>query len=134
MKERDLKDYYRIFKRDITKYVGLRIDYLKLEIIDTISSVFSKIMTIWVSLLLGIIFVSFLLVSLGLFLGKILGAYYWGFLIVAGIFLLLAILFYLLRNKFLKQPLINSMITSLFDGKLEKNKFSANEKSKKKKK
>ncbi len=131
MKERSFNDYYKILRRDITKYIELKVDLFKIEFIETFSSIFSKIITLWVSIILGIIFISFLLLALGLYLGKILGAYYWGFLIVAGIFLLLAILFILLRNVILTNPLINSFIETFFDKEIKNEKRNYHGKSKK---
>ena len=115
MKERNIDDYYKILKRDISKYLYLKIDYFKLEFIEAFSTIFSKIITMWVSLLLGIIFISFALIALAFYLGKLLGAYHWGFLIVAGIFLFFAIIFIALRNKLLTNPLIKAFIETLFD-------------------
>jgi hypothetical protein len=115
MKERSFEDYYKLLKRDISKYLALKIDYFKLEFIESFSTIFSKIITLWISLLIGIIFISFLLIALALYLGHILGAYYWGFLIVAGIFMLIGIIFILLRNKILTNPLIIAFIETLFD-------------------
>jgi len=122
MKDKDINDYYKILKRDLTKYVELKVDLFKIEFIESFSKIFSKIVTISVSFLLGIIFLSFLLFSLGLYLGKLLGAYHWGFLIVAGIFLLIAILFILLRNVILTNPLINTFFSVFFDNEKKKNK------------
>lgn len=122
MKERSFKDYYKIFKRDITQYIDLRLDYLKLEGIDVFSNISSKIITIVFGLFFGIIFITFLLFALAFFLGEILGANYWGFLIVSGIFLLLALLFFLLRKIILQNPLVNALTTSLFQKKIENEK------------
>lgn len=131
MKERSFNDYYKILNRDISKFIELKVDLFKLEFVEAFSSIFSKIITVWVSLILGIIFISFLLLSLGFYLGKLLGAYHWGFLIVAGIFLLMAIFFVLMRNVFLTNPLINTLIDSLFDKNSNNEKRNNHEKSNK---
>lgn len=129
MKERSFNDYYKILNRDISKFIELKVDLFKLEFIEAFSSIFSKIITVWVSLILGIIFITFLLISLGFYLGKLLGAYHWGFLIISGIFLLFAIIFVLMRNVFLTNPLINTMIDTLFDKNNNNEKRNNNEKS-----
>ncbi|MEA3450905.1 MAG: phage holin family protein [Bacteroidota bacterium] len=122
MKDKDLNDYYKVLKRDLTKYVELKVDLYKIDFIESFSKIFSKVVTISISFFLGIIFLAFLLFSLGLYLGKLLGAYHWGFLIVAGIFLLIAILFILFRNVILTNPLINTFFSAFFDKEKNKNK------------
>ena len=131
MKERSFNDYYKILRHDISKYIELKVDLFKIEFIETFSSIFTQIITLWVSIILGIIFVSFLLLALGLYLGKLLGAYHWGFLIVAGIFLVLAILFIVLRKTILTNPLINSFIETFFKKKKKNEKKDYHGKSKK---
>jgi len=122
MTEKSFKDYYKIFKRDITQYVDLRLDYLKIEGIDVFSTIASKLLMVVLALLFGIIFTSFLLFALAFFLGEILGANYWGFLIVAGIFLLFALLFFVFRKSLIQNPLVNTLISSLFQKKIVKEK------------
>lgn len=119
MKERSFKDYYKIFKRDVTQYVDLRLSYLKLEGIEVFSSISSKLITVVFGLFFGVIFITFLLFALAFFLGEILGANYWGFLIVSGIFLLFALLFFLFRKYILQNPLVKALTNSLFQKKIE---------------
>lgn len=114
MKEKNIDEYYKILKNDLTKYTELKLNYLKLEFIETFSTVFSKIISVWVTIMVGIIFFSFILIALAFYLGKILGAYHWGFLIVGGIFLLTGIIFFLLRNTLITNPLISSFMELLF--------------------
>ncbi|MBN2664668.1 MAG: phage holin family protein [Bacteroidales bacterium] len=128
MKERTFKDYYKIFKRDITQYIDLRLDYLKLEGIEVFSNISSKLITVIFGLFFGVIFITFLLFALAFFLGEILGANYWGFLIVSGIFLLFALLFFVFRKLLLQNPLVNALTTSLFQNKDEKQNKYTNEK------
>ena len=126
--ERSPADYYKILKRDITKFFELKINYLKLEFAETFSTIFSHIVTIIVVLLMMIITFSFLLIALGFYLGKILHGYHWGFLIVAGIFLITALIFVALRKKIIVNPLINAFIELLFEDNDFKNRNLNNEK------
>lgn len=115
MKEKGFNEYFKLFKRDVLQYVELKLQYYKLEFVDVFSTIFSKLISVGVALLVGVIFLTFLLFALALFLGDILGAYYWGFLIVAGVFLLLGIIFILSKNKLLTNPLVNTLIGVLFE-------------------
>lgn len=114
MKEKNIDEYFKILKNDLTKYAELKLNYLKLEFIETFSTVFSKIISIWVTVIISIIFFTFILIALAFYLGKILGAYYWGFLIVGGIFILLGLIFFLLKNVLITNPLISSFMELLF--------------------
>lgn len=115
MKEKGFNEYFKLFKRDVLQYVELKLQYYKLEFVDVFSTIFSKLISVGVALLVGVIFLTFLLFALALFLGDILGAYYWGFLIVAGVFLLFGIIFILSKNKLLTNPLVNTLIGVLFE-------------------
>jgi len=120
MKEKNLDDYYKIIKNDLTKYIELKLDFLKLEFIETFSTVFSKIITVWVAIIIGIIFFAFVLIALAFYLGKLLGGYHWGFLIVAGIFMIIGIILFLLRNTLITNPFINTFIELFYFKKKSK--------------
>jgi len=131
MKERTFEDYFRIFKRDVTRYIDLKYEYFKLEFIEIFSTIFSKVLSIGVVLFISIIAFTFVLIAAAFYLGKLLGGYHYGFLIVAGVFFLIAILFVLLRNVILTNPLINSLISALFNNEIEKEEQKKNEEIKK---
>ena len=134
MRERSFKDYFRFFKRDVTQFVELKLEYYKLEFVDVFSTIFSRLISVVVSLIIGVIFLTFILIGVGFYLGKLLGGYHWGFFIVAGIFFILAMIFLLFRNKILTNPLINVLIASLFEEQIKKeNKQEYASKNKKKK-
>lgn len=130
MKERGFKDYFNLFKRDLTQFVELKLEYYKLEFVDILSTIFSKFIGIGVALIVGFVFIIFLLIALAFYLGSILGAYHWGFLIVAGVFLIIAVIFLLLRDKFFTNPLINTLVGSLFERKINKENRKQNGKKK----
>ncbi len=114
MKERNFQDYYKILKRDLTKYVELKAELYGLNFIESFSLLVTKFVTLSITFLFGIVFTMFLLLTLAYFLGDLLGATYLGFLIVSGIFLILAVIFIALRHKFLTNPIINAMISVMF--------------------
>ena len=53
-------------------------------------------------------------VALAFALAKITGTLYWGFLIVAGIYLFIAFIVWSLQEKILRLPLMNFMLEQLF--------------------
>ena len=126
MKERSFKDYFKLFKRDVYQFIELKLEFYKLEFVDVFLTIFSKFIGVGVTLLVGIIFVNFLFFALAFFLGDLLGAYYWGFLIVSGLFLILAIIFLSLKDSILTNPLLNTMVNSLFAKEIKKEKRRKN--------
>lgn len=119
MKETDINEYYHTIKKDITKFIELKFDFFKLEFVEIFSQAYSKIITAWVVAISMVIFTSFILLALGLFLGKLWGAYYLGFLAVSGIFLGLLIIFFLLRKALLTNPMINLLVNVMFEKKIK---------------
>lgn len=122
MKEKSFSDYFKLFKRDVIKYVELKLDMYRLDFIKDFSTIISTLITAAVSMLLGIVLLVFLLFALAFFLGDLIGAYHWGFLIVSGIFLLIAITLIIARKIFFTNPIINFLINMLFENKIKKEK------------
>ncbi len=99
-------------------YGKTTIELLKLQAVrksaDVISSLISKaVVTISVAL-------SILILNIGvaLWLGKLTGENYYGFFIVAGIYVLIAILVCIFRHSWIKTPIKNNFIAKMIDEKL----------------
>ena len=96
-------------------YVETRIDLLKLKAIDKSSSFLSLLISMIIVILMSFIFIILLSVGIALFLGEMLGKTYYGFFIVAGFYLLVGLMLFAFRNKWMKIPIANSMIKNLTD-------------------
>jgi hypothetical protein len=96
-------------------YAETRLDLLKLKTIDKSSSLLSLIVSMFIVIL--IVFFAFIFLSIGLaiLLGKCLGELYYGFFILAAIYLIAGLVLFSLRDKLLKTPIANSMIKKLLD-------------------
>jgi hypothetical protein len=95
-------------------YINTKIDILKLSAVDKGSNVISS-----AAVYAGLAVVSFfflLLLSIGaaLAISDALDSSYAGFLIVAGFYLLLGVLLFVMQDKWVKTPIINSIIKSFF--------------------
>jgi len=99
----------------VKDYAETRIELLRLKAIDKSSSFLSLLIAMIVVILVG--FISFMILSVGLalLLGDLLGKAYYGFFIVAGIYLITGLVLYSTREKLLKSPMANSMIKKLMD-------------------
>jgi membrane-bound ClpP family serine protease len=96
-------------------YVETRIDLLRLKAIDKSSSFLSLLLSMIIVMLIGFIFIMLVSIGLALLIGSLLGKTYYGFFIVGGIYLILGLLIFSFRNKWLKEPIANSMIKNLMD-------------------
>ncbi len=103
--------------RDLTEktreYIDTTIQLAKLKAISKASSVASSLISMIVVPLLILVVIILLSVGFSFWLGKILGAYHYGFFITGAFFILLVILIYRFRNKWLKIPVANSLIENI---------------------
>ena len=110
-KEKDLEDIFN----DAKDYVETRIEYTKLSALEKGSKIFADLITnaaVIVSFILAFLFASF---TLALYLSDVLGSYASGFGCVAGIYLLLSIIVYVTKDKYIEKVLVNMFIKRYFD-------------------
>ena len=99
------------------QYVRSSFELIRLQSIEKISDLISSFACIVLIVLLVTLFGLFLNIGLALYLGKILGETYFGFLVVAGIYLLFAILFFVFRKQLILSPLTDLVISKLLKKK-----------------
>jgi len=110
-KEKDLEDIFL----DAKEYIDTRIEYTKLSAVEKGSKIFADLITngaVIVSFILAFLFASF---TLALYLSDVLGSYARGFGCVAGIYLLLSVIVYLTKDKYIERLLVNLFIRKYFD-------------------
>lgn len=101
----------------VKQYVQLNYEIIKLEATNKTSEIGSSI---FASLIIGI--VCFLLVltltlGAGFYLSTLLGDTFSGFLIIAGLYLLISIILFVGRNILLEKPIRDNIIRKLLDDK-----------------
>lgn len=114
MEENKEKDLEEIFS-DAREYIDTRIEYTKLSAVEKGSKIFADLITsgaVVVSFILAFLFASF---TLALYLSEVLGSYARGFGCVAGIYLLLSVIVYLTKDKYIEKILVNLFIKRYFD-------------------
>ena len=99
----------------LKEYGDTRLDLLKLKGINKVSKLLSSLITSVILLLLFILVVICLTVALSLYLGEVLGGSYFGFLIVAGIYIIIGLVLFLSKTKLIKTPISNKLIKDLMD-------------------
>ena len=96
-----------------SSYVETRIELAKLKAVKKSSEVASTLVT---KMVLGAIIFLFLMVfnmAIGFWLGDMLGKNYYGFFVLALLYLVAGIIIYASREKWLKTPVANSIIKSI---------------------
>lgn len=114
--ETELKAEFGKLGENIKRYAETRIDLFKLKLVDKLSSGIAAMISgaLVAVMLLSVLF--FASVSLAFYLGDLQGSLAQGFLLVAGIYLLVLILILLFRKAFIHDPvagkIIRGMLTS----------------------
>ncbi|HTM99318.1 MAG TPA: phage holin family protein [Pedobacter sp.] len=110
-KEKGIEDIFS----DARDYIDTRIEYTKLTAVEKGSKIFADLITngaVIICFILAFLFGTF---TLALFLSDILGSYTRGFGCVAGIYLIMSVIVYLIKDKYLEPGLINLFIRKYFD-------------------
>ena len=98
---------------DIKELVNVKLDSVKLTVAEKSSKVASNIISATIAALAVILFIIFFSVALAYFLGEVLNNTWAGFLIVSGIYMLSAILIRLIKEKLIRIPIMNSILSQL---------------------
>jgi len=96
-------------------YAKTNIDLIKLKSIDKSSEVISKSASKLVFIFLGLIIFFLLSIGLSVWIGEMTGEMYYGFFIVAAIYVLLSVVLYFFRDTLIKKPINDSIIIQLLE-------------------
>ncbi len=104
---------------NIIEFVEIKIEQIKLKIITRVARMLSGIIALSINILFALFFLFFLSFALAEIINKVLESSYLGFLIIAGAYLLVIILvFILMKNKKL-QHWIETLIVKLEEDRYE---------------
>lgn len=98
-------------------YTKTSIELLKLKVINKSADVLSSILALIAIGTVVALFTLFLNIGLGLYIGKMLGDYYLGFFVVSGFYFLLAVVIYLVKEKYIKDKITDLVISKLLNSK-----------------
>ncbi len=98
----------------VKEYVNNRITSVKLSAAEKSSKVLAQLIAFSIVFIVFIIFIIFAGIALAYFLAKITGENYWGFVIVAALFLLIAWLTWITKEKLIRLPIMNAILNQLF--------------------
>ncbi len=94
----------------VEDYGKTRIDLIKFQALDQTSDVISTMASKMAIIFIVLVFIFVLNIGIALWLGELLGKYYYGFFIVAGFYALCGIIVYIFRNKWVKANVKNMII------------------------
>ena len=99
----------------LKEYGDTRLDLFKLKSINKVSGILtSLVVSIFLFVLLSLVLLCITL-GIALLLGAWLGKVYYGFFIMAGIYIIIGLVLYYGRNKFLRTPVSDKLIKELLD-------------------
>lgn len=98
-------------------YTNSSIELFKLNAIDKTADITASITFRLVFGLIVAMFSLFINIGISLYIGKLIGENYLGFLIVSGFYLVIAILLFIFRDRFIKIPIMNLVIKKLLESK-----------------
>ena len=95
------------------EYLDIKLELTKLKAINTSSDVLSTIVYWIVKILIIFLFIGFISVGLAICIGQTFGENYYGFIIVGGFYLIVLLLIYAQRKKWIKSPVANDLINKM---------------------
>lgn len=102
------------FVDHIKEYVNNRVSAVKLQTAERSSKVLSDLSAVAIVAAIMLVFVIFLSMAGAYALSSWLGETYLGFLIVAGVWLLIALLIWVNKERLLRLPIMNKMLKEMF--------------------
>ena len=99
---------------DVKEYVDNRLSSVKFNVAEKTSKVGSQIITTAIVAVIFIFFLVFASIALAFAFTRLTGEYYWGFTIVAGLYLLTGVVLLVAKEKIIRLPLLNALLNQLF--------------------
>jgi uncharacterized protein YqhQ len=94
-------------------YLETKIELTRLKTIDKSADVLSTVVVTVSILFISFILILFISLALALYLGRVLGAYHYGFFIMGGVYAIILLIIYLKRQKWIKTPIANELISKM---------------------
>jgi hypothetical protein len=97
------------------KYVGTRIELFRLKGINKLANILPGIILFICLAFLSFVVLILLSIGLAKCFDSLLGTHFWGYFIMAGIYIVLGFILFANRKRFLKTPLTAWLIKNLID-------------------
>lgn len=100
---------------DAKGFLDARVEYTRLYLVEKVSKIFADLVTSTTVIVCFVLAFLFGSVTLALYLSEILGSYAGGFGCVSLVYILLAVIVYLTKDKYIEKAIINVAIRKYFD-------------------
>jgi len=100
---------------DAKGFLEARVEYTRLYLLEKISKVFADLVTSTTVIVCFVLAFLFGSVTLGLYLGEVLNSYAGGFGCVSLLYILIAVIVYFTKDKYIEKAIINIAIRKYFD-------------------
>lgn len=100
---------------DAKGFLEARVEYTRLYLIEKVSKVFADLVTSTTVIVCFVLAFLFGSVTLGLYLGEVLKSYAGGFGCVSLLYILIAVIVYFTKDKYIEKAIINIAIRKYFD-------------------
>lgn len=117
MEDQDLDTQEIIGK--IKEYVEVRKELAVLTAVEKGSQLFANLLTDGLVVLFSVLAILFGSLAMGFYLSELIGNSYSGFLIVTGVYFLVAIIIYLFKDKYMEKHIVNGVIKKFFKDREE---------------
>ncbi len=97
------------------QYVQKQVDLFKLESAERIAKTTSSLVTAAVLFMIATLVIIMLSITVGIWLGSLLGTYSGAFLIVTGLYTLAGLLVYFFREQLVTNPVLSNVLESFFE-------------------
>ncbi|MEO9021624.1 MAG: phage holin family protein [Ginsengibacter sp.] len=99
----------------LKEYGDTRLELFKLKSVNKISGILSTMLVLLILVILLFLVLVCITIGIALLLGAWLGKAYYGFFIIGGIYIIIGLVLYSRRDKYLKIPISNKLIKELLD-------------------
>lgn len=106
----ELKNDLKGISSEIAAYIKTEVDIFKLQVLEAVSGMLASAFNMIVVLVLATLFVVLISITAALAIGQWLDSYVYGFLIVSGVYMLLAVMCVFLRDTLVIKPMQNAII------------------------
>lgn len=110
--EHGINSFQQLYQ-EVKQYMELQKDYVKLELTEKLTILFSTLILAILIMILGVMILFYLSLSLAYLLEPHVGGLTISYVIIAGIVLLLIVLIYIFRKSLIINPIIN-FLANLF--------------------
>ncbi|HWB26640.1 MAG TPA: phage holin family protein [Chitinophagaceae bacterium] len=109
------ENFFRESKQKVEEYVKDRLLLAKLEAVEKISRLTATMFTGLIIALFAFFIILFVSIMAGYLFGELIHHIYWGFGIVAGLYIILLVLIIIFRKHLIEKRVTNMVIDILFD-------------------